>query len=191
MKSYYSKSRDFRRRNPEQVNRLVSDGKLESLQLLSQQYLKHASDDVRFGFHNNRCIFGACPAEMLHLVLIGWFKNVVESFFMQAGRASNGVLKAYNKLCFQISGDLRRHSDRELPCTAFSRGFSTAANMPGNECTGWLPAGDADVFPDKFVPRNSWRQRRPPKKPARAKKKLKVGEVEPDQKPRELPPRKL
>ena len=139
-KSYYSKSRDYCRRTPAQVNQLVCDGKLESLQLLLQQYWKKAFDDVRFGFHTNRGIFGACPAQMLHLVLIGWFKNVVESFFVQAGRASNGVKKDYNKLCVQISGDLRRHchSDCELPRTVFSKGFSTAANMPGHEYTGCL-----------------------------------------------------
>jgi hypothetical protein len=72
-----------------------------------------------------------------HLVLIGWFKNVVESLFMQAGRASNSM-KDYNELCVQISGDLRRHSDREPPRTVFSKGFSTAANMPGHEYAGCL-----------------------------------------------------
>ena len=47
-------------------------------------------------------------------------------------------MKGYSKLCVQISGDLRRHSDRELPCTVFSKGVSTAANMPGHEYTGCL-----------------------------------------------------
>ena len=70
------------------MNQLISDGKLESLQLLSQEYLKNTFDDVRFGFHNNsRGIFGACgPAEMLHLVHTGWwFKNIVEESFLCAG----------------------------------------------------------------------------------------------------------
>jgi hypothetical protein len=37
----------------------------------SQQFLINAFDSVRFGLHNNRGIFGACPGEILHLILLG------------------------------------------------------------------------------------------------------------------------
>ena len=99
--------------------------------------LKKAFDNVRFGLHNTRGIFSACPAEMLHLVLIGWFKTVVESFFKQAGKGSVAV-KDYNALCVDISLQLRRHSDRDLPRMFFSKGFSTAAYLPGHEYAGCL-----------------------------------------------------
>jgi hypothetical protein len=44
------------------------------LKLLSQSYLKNGFDDVQFGTHDQRGIFGACPGEMLHLISLGWFK---------------------------------------------------------------------------------------------------------------------
>ncbi len=34
-----------------------------------------------FGAHSDCNIFGACPGEILHLVLLGWFKYVVQFFF--------------------------------------------------------------------------------------------------------------
>ena len=41
--------------------------------------------NVRFGQHNARGIFGACPGEMLHLITLGWFKYCLKSFSHQAG----------------------------------------------------------------------------------------------------------
>jgi len=140
MMSSNSKSRDYRKRTPAIMNRIIRKGTdrcLDDLKDMSQQYLKNAFDNVRFGLHNTRGVFGACPAEMLHLVLIGWFKTVVESFFKQAGKGSIAV-KDYNALCVDISLQLKRHSDRDLPRVCFSKGFSTAANLPGHEYAGCL-----------------------------------------------------
>jgi hypothetical protein len=73
------------------MNRIIqkdTDRWLDDLKDMSQQYLKTAFDNVRFGLHNTRGIFGACPAKMLELVLIGWFKTVVESFFNKLVKAA-------------------------------------------------------------------------------------------------------
>ena len=46
------------------MDALVRNGLSDELQLLSQTYLKNGFAQVRFGLHNQRGIFGACPGEM-------------------------------------------------------------------------------------------------------------------------------
>jgi hypothetical protein len=82
---------------------MVQHRRLDSLSSSSQQYLKNAFDDIRFGFHNCCCIFGACPGEILHMVLLGWFKYEIESFFVQAGSQTGETVKSYNTLCNNIA----------------------------------------------------------------------------------------
>jgi hypothetical protein len=69
----YSKSK-FAHRLPKDINKLVERGHLDGLKSLLQNYRKNGFDSVRFGLHNKRGIFGACPGEMLHLISLGWFK---------------------------------------------------------------------------------------------------------------------
>ncbi|KAI2495148.1 hypothetical protein MHU86_19379 [Fragilaria crotonensis] len=94
--SGYSKS-NFRHRVPKKIDALVSKGHTVELQLLSQNYLKNGFAEVRFGLHNQRGIFGACPGEMLHLISLGWFKYCLQAFSAQAGPNSN-ALKQYDVL---------------------------------------------------------------------------------------------
>jgi hypothetical protein len=77
----YSKSRDFALCKPRIINKLVRDQDIPALKTMSQHYLKNAFDNVRFGLHNDRGIFGSSPGEILHLILIGWFRIVIDSFF--------------------------------------------------------------------------------------------------------------
>ena len=85
-------------RLPKGINKLVRNGRETiRLKLLSQSYLKNGFDDVRFGKHNHRGIFGACPGEMLHLISLGWFKYCLEAFAAQAGKGSV-ALKKYDRL---------------------------------------------------------------------------------------------
>ena len=137
MLSGYSKSRQFAQRKPRIINKLVRDQDFVALKAMSQQYLKNAFDNVRFGLHNDRGIFGACPGEILHLVLIGWFRNVVDSFFIQIGKDS---VKAhlYDTLLHDINHCLGRQSDRDVPSTSTQKGFSSTANIPGHEYAGCL-----------------------------------------------------
>jgi hypothetical protein len=82
--SGYSKAK-FIHRKPAAINRLIAGANsavsrvgattnLNALKDMSQNYLRNGFGRARFGFHNDRGIFGACPGEMLHLVLLGWFK---------------------------------------------------------------------------------------------------------------------
>jgi hypothetical protein len=48
--------------------------------------------DIEFGLsHNKRGIFGACPRETLHLVMLGWFKYAIEAFVAQAGANAQSI----------------------------------------------------------------------------------------------------
>ena len=88
--SGYSKA-NFPHRKPAAINRLVAGANearnpliagrnLTALKELSQSYLHSGFSKARFGSQNYRGIFGACPGEMLHLVLLGWFKYCLEAF---------------------------------------------------------------------------------------------------------------
>jgi hypothetical protein len=105
---------------------------------MSQNYLHNGFHRVRFGLHNDRGIFGACPGEMLHLISLGWFKYCLQGFAAQAGGPKSLALQQYDKLCASIGKKLSRHSDRDLPRMNFPKGFSSGANLMGHEVTGCL-----------------------------------------------------
>ena len=106
MISGYSKARDYAHRNPKIINMLVREKKCPELKAMSQQYLNNAFDNVRLGMHNDCGIFGACPGEILHLILIGLFRNVVDSFFIQITKDSV-LAKKYDRLLMDINDCLR------------------------------------------------------------------------------------
>jgi hypothetical protein len=133
-----SKSSGYPLRSPFLINRMVRGKQIDNLGLISQQYLKNAFDDVRFGSHNTRGIFGACPGEILHLVLLGWFKYTIQSFLVQAGVKDSDQHKAFNTLCHDIGHQLQRHSERNLPRTMFRKGISSTAHLKGHEYRGCL-----------------------------------------------------
>ncbi|KAI2512006.1 hypothetical protein MHU86_2294 [Fragilaria crotonensis] len=132
----YSKSK-FPHRLPRKMDTLVRKGLTNELQLLSQTYLKNGFAGVRFGLHNQRGIFGACPGEMLHLISLGWFKYCLQAFSTQAGPKSN-ALKEYDQLCAKLGRKLSRQSDRDVPRTNFPKGFSSGTNLMGHEMAGCL-----------------------------------------------------
>ena len=112
-KSGYFKS-NFPYRLPSRVNRAVARYGTDALHAMSQQKLINGFRKVRFGSHNERGIFRACPGEILHLVLIGWFKYCITSFSSQAGLKSK-CIGQYDVLSAEIGKSLSRQSDRELP----------------------------------------------------------------------------
>ena len=132
----YSKSK-FAHRLPRKMDALVRKGRADELRLLSQNYLKNGFSGVRFGSHNQRGIFGACPGEMLHLISLGWFKYCLLAFSAQAGPKSN-ALKGYDQLCAKLGTKLARQSDRDVPRTNFPKGFSSGTNLMGHEMAGCL-----------------------------------------------------
>ena len=132
----YSKSK-FPHRLPRKMDALVRNGLTNKLQSLSQNYLKNGFAGVRFGLHNQRGIFGACPGELLHLISLGWFKYCLQAFSAQAGPKSN-ALKQYDQLCAKLGRALSRQSDRDVPRTNFPKGFSSGTNLMGHEMAGCL-----------------------------------------------------
>ncbi len=110
------KGPQFPHHKPHIINKLVRDQNISAPKAMSQQYLKKAFNTVQFGLHNDRGIFGACPDGILHLILIGWFKNVVDSFFIQIGKDSDKAHQ-YNTLLQGINQCLSRQSDRDVPST--------------------------------------------------------------------------
>jgi Plavaka transposase len=129
---------DYMLRTPAQVKRDMSHpNRVAVMQSQSQHILKSAFDNVRFGSHNRRGIFGACPGEILHLVLIGWFKYAMESFVGQAGAASSACTK-YDALCAKIGTHLQRQSDQDKARTNYPKGFSSVSNLTGAEIPGCI-----------------------------------------------------
>ena len=137
LESGYSKGK-YRFRKPSVINKLVRAGNLKQLKGMSQNYLHNGFHLARFGLHNDRGIFGACPGEMLHLISLGWFKYCLEGFAAQAGGPNSVGLKQYDRLCALIGKRLSRQSDRDLPRMNFPKGFSSGANLMGHEITGCL-----------------------------------------------------
>jgi hypothetical protein len=127
---------------------------------MSQNYLHKGFGRARFGFHNDRGIVGACPGEMLHLVLLGWFKYCHEAFASQAGGKNSVAVKHYDALCARIGTQLSRHSDCDLPRMNFPKGFSSGTNLMGHKITGCLlvqlfalhTTVFTDIFPTKTKP---------------------------------------
>ena len=79
----YSKTGDYAHCKPYIINKLVVREKKVPEKAMSQQYLNNTFNNVQLGMQNDHGIFGACPGEIPHLILIGWFRNVVNSFFIQ------------------------------------------------------------------------------------------------------------
>ena len=132
----YSKAK-YPHRLPKRIDKLVLGGNMEALKSRSQHYLASGFSGVRFGAHNKRGIFGACPGEMLHLISLGWFKYCLEAFAAQVG-PNSFALKQYDGLCAELGRRLSRQSDRDIPRTNFPKGFSSGTNLMGHEMAGCL-----------------------------------------------------
>ena len=128
----------FSYRTSEKVNKLIRRQDMEQLKAISQHYLRSGFRDVEFGSsHNKRGIFGACPGETLHLVLLGWFKYAIEAFIAQAGANSQSI-RLYDALCAEVGDRLGRQSDRNMPRTHFPNGFCSSSGFMAEEMPGCL-----------------------------------------------------
>jgi hypothetical protein len=110
---------------------------INKLKILLWNYLKNGFVEVRFGMHNWRGIFSACPGRMLCLISLGCFKYCLEAFSAQAG-PKLFALKQYHMLCANLGIRLSRQSDRNIPQINFTKGFSSASNLMGHEMAGCL-----------------------------------------------------
>ena len=98
---------------------LLEDNNAEELKQLSQIGVENAFHGLRFGLHNDRGIHGACPAEMLHAILLGLFMYTRDCFFKQIGKTSKAA-EAVNGLACEIGMLLARQSDRDKPCLLYT-----------------------------------------------------------------------
>jgi hypothetical protein len=107
---------------------------LEKLKGISQHCLWNNFYQFRFGEHNNSGIHGACPWEVLHWILLGFFKYDREALFLQTGETSK-LSKALDALAQTMGRFLDRQSDRTLPRVAFNDGIRQG-KMQGFEMCG-------------------------------------------------------
>ena len=68
--------------NPTSLTSLYVRRSFPKLKAMSQQYLNNTINNVQLDMQNDCGIFGACPGEIHRLILIGWFRNMVDSFFI-------------------------------------------------------------------------------------------------------------
>lgn len=121
----------------EMMEKLIEDKDVDGLKELSQQNIENAWYKVRFNPEDKRGIHGACPAEMLHAMLLGTFKYSKECFVTQVGLKSE-LLVQLNALS-KVIGDLfARQSERDLPKTKFKKGISGGGKIMAKEYRGIL-----------------------------------------------------
>ena len=144
--SSYSKG-VYKKRYPNELQDLLAVQNDAGFRAISQTYLlRNGFANVRFGSRQSlstrvkpdRGIFGACPGEILHLILLGWFRYCMEAFVIQMGGPKTTSAALFDDLCADIGLRLQRQSDREVPRTNFPKGFSTGANLKGHEMVGCL-----------------------------------------------------
>jgi len=118
------------------IDRLCRKKDLIGLKSISQQPIENAFYKVQFGTHNGQGIHGACPMDMLHAILLGIFKYIRETFFVQIG-GSGATAEAFDALCGVFGDILSRQSDRDMPNTRFPNGIRRG-KLNGKRFTGVL-----------------------------------------------------
>lgn len=112
----------FRFRYSYRVKNLITKGSVQQLKDDGLWPVVNAFDHIRFGFHNKRGLFGACPGEILHMLQLGLFQFVIVSYYQQIGPSSNECDEV-EKIFRYVGNNLQHQSDRDLPRTYFSNGF--------------------------------------------------------------------
>ena len=118
------------------IQRMVADDNLTGLQKISQQYIRNAFHDIRFGLHDDTGIHGHCPMELLHQILLGIFKYVQQAFLNQIGPKSK-IADEINAIAQLLGRFFARQSERDLPKTNFAKGIFEGKIM-GKEYSGVL-----------------------------------------------------
>jgi hypothetical protein len=125
---------NYKLKDAKKIQNMVARNDEDGLRAISQQNIKLAFDNVRFGLHNGQGIHGACPMELLHHILLGIFKYCRDQFFIQIGLKSEAA-KEINALAKVLGRFFARQSDRDLPKTQFAKGIFEGKIM-GKEFSG-------------------------------------------------------
>jgi hypothetical protein len=121
----------------EMMKKLIEEDDMGGLQALSQQNINNCWYKLRFNPEDKRGIHGACPAEMLHAMLLGIFKYSKECFLTQVGLKS-ALLVQLNALSKMIGDLFARQSERDLPKCKFAKGISGGGKIMAKEYRGIL-----------------------------------------------------
>jgi len=105
-----------------------------ALKDISQRLLRNAYHKLRFALHNDAGVHGACPSEMLHMILLGIFKYIILGLKENIGRTSKAIDEV-NALARTIGKYFKHQSDRDMPLTMFYKGIFQGKIM-GKEYTG-------------------------------------------------------
>jgi hypothetical protein len=113
---------------------LLADGDLDGLRALSQHPIDNVWHGPRFGAHiSQEGVYGSCPLEMLHALLLGIFKYVCD-FFEQIGDKSK-VTAEINAMAVKYGDLYSQQSDHNMPKMSFHNGIQqgklTAKEYPG------------------------------------------------------------
>lgn len=128
--------KDFARKSPEMMTRLVQKNDLAKLKTVSQQDIFNVWYEFEFGSHNKLGIHGACPMELLHWIQLGIYKYGREALFGQFGPYSQ-LSQRFNELASQMGYLFQRQSDRAYPRTKFTKGVQKGTLM-AHEMTGLM-----------------------------------------------------
>ena len=127
---------DYALKQQNAIQKLVDKLKVEELKALSQHCIENATYKLRFGLHNKCGVHSATPLEMLHALLLGIFKYMRDTFFLQTGKTST-TSSEIDALAKEFGSLLSRQSDRDKPKTKFSNGIRKGKLM-AKEYTGIL-----------------------------------------------------
>ena len=118
-----------------EIQKLVQKEDLPKLKALSQNHLINAFYSLRFSSANDRSIHGACPADMLHTILLGLLRYTRLIFYEMVGPTSEKS-KLIDALAKIYCREFTRQSDRSLPNTNFSKGIRGGGKLMAKECRG-------------------------------------------------------
>ena len=124
------------RKTQSMIQKLVASGDLLGLKRISQQNIRNAFYQFRFGSHNDHGIHGACPMEALHWICINQFGYTRNNFFEQCGPTSE-LASIINSTAIAIGVMLKRQSDKDMPRTQFAKGVQEGKLM-AHEMAGVL-----------------------------------------------------
>jgi hypothetical protein len=119
---------DYPLKKKRKIMHLINENDEEALKNLSQQKIQNSMYAIRFGLHNKQGVHGACPFEMLHMLLLGVFKYVRDVFFERLGNSSE-MSNAFNALSKEYGSFMSRQSDRDFPVTRFANGIKRGKLM--------------------------------------------------------------